>query len=136
MNWAKTIKSDYNPKDIPALVKRVFDATHPFKEECRYFHVESSYYDWDLEKRATRMSAPTIDHLCKSLLFKNTKWRPRTPQDTPLNEQHPQYVLVVVQYTDKISTKKLNLAFKDRAGNSQGLKAFNMRIAPEEEAIK
>ena len=136
MTWFKQLNSDYNPKLIPPLVKRVFDSTSAFESECRYFHVESSYYDWDYEQRAKRLNAPTIDHLCKSLLFKNTKWKPRTSEDTSLGFEHPEFILVIVQYTDKISSKKLNMAMKERMGNSQGIKAFNMRIAHEDEAVR
>lgn len=45
--------------------------------------------------------------------------------------------MVVVQYTDKISSKKLNIAMREHGGSVQSLKkGFNMRIAAEEVAIK
>ena len=136
MNFIKTLKSDFNAGNVLDGPRRIFHATNSYRDELRFFHVESTYYEWTLEERAKRLGAPSIDHLCKSLLFKNTKWKPRNEDDTPLNRQHPQYVLVVVQYTDKISSKKLNTAIKTGAGNVQGLKCFNMRVAHEEEAIR
>jgi hypothetical protein len=39
--------------------------------------VPSDYYGWDLSQRAQCLGAPSIQHLCKSLLMENTK-RPGT----------------------------------------------------------
>lgn len=44
--------------------------------------------------------------------------------------------MVVVQYTDKINTKKLNFLMRSRHGQSHSAKAMNMRVAPEEIAVK
>jgi prolyl-tRNA editing enzyme YbaK/EbsC (Cys-tRNA(Pro) deacylase) len=77
------------------------------------------------------------------LLFENTKWKPLDGQSSTdlISNQHlestnPKYVAVVVQYTDKISTKKLNLYVRKLAGSVQSSKCFNMRVMPEEIALK
>jgi prolyl-tRNA editing enzyme YbaK/EbsC (Cys-tRNA(Pro) deacylase) len=132
------IPSDFNPHDIPESTQQVMDgAKHALiADSCRFVQVESDYYDWSLEKRMERLSAPSIDHLCKTLLFENTKWKPLEGQPITevLRPEHPKYVLVVIQYTDKMSTKKLNMYMRQLSGMVQSSKVFNMRIAPEEVA--
>jgi prolyl-tRNA editing enzyme YbaK/EbsC (Cys-tRNA(Pro) deacylase) len=136
-DYLQSVSSDFNEKDMPEDTRRVFEATKSFEQLCRYFHVENDYYEWPLQDRAKRMSAPSIDHLCKSLLFVNTKWKPRTDSDIgDFLPEHPKYVLVCVQYTDKISTKKLNLGVRELGNNSQSVKSFNMRLAPEQKALE
>jgi prolyl-tRNA editing enzyme YbaK/EbsC (Cys-tRNA(Pro) deacylase) len=132
--------SDYNHHQIPEATRNVMDAAKSARifDFCRFVQVESDYYDWELEKRKDRLSAPSIDHLCKTLLFENTKYKPLPDQDPldVLNPTHPKFVMVVIQYTDKMSTKKLNLYMRQLGGMVQSSKVFNMRIAPEEVAQK
>jgi prolyl-tRNA editing enzyme YbaK/EbsC (Cys-tRNA(Pro) deacylase) len=132
--------SDFNAHDIPEATKQVMEgAKHALiADSCRFIQVESNYYDWSLEKRMERLSAPSIDHLCKTLLFENTKWKPLEGKQVHdvLCPEHPKYVLVVIQYTDKMSTKKLNMYMRQWSGMVQSSKVFNMRIAPEEVAQK
>lgn len=61
--------------------------------------VPSDYYGWDLSQRAQCLGAPSIQHLCKSLLMENTK-RPGT------------YVLVVLQYAATLDVRALAVALK------------------------
>ncbi|KAJ3269711.1 hypothetical protein HDV01_001101 [Terramyces sp. JEL0728] len=122
--------------DIPKAALQVIDAAKELgiDDVSNFYSVESDYYEWPLEQRRDRLQAPSIDHLCKSLLFENTKWRPKEGQDNQLDYIHPKYILVVVQYTDKINNKKLNALMKE--WGQQSSKAINMRIAPEEVALK
>jgi prolyl-tRNA editing enzyme YbaK/EbsC (Cys-tRNA(Pro) deacylase) len=134
-------EEDYPKDEIPAIVQQVINGADKcgILECSRIFKVEPTYYDWELDLRKQRLNAPTINHLCKSLLFHNTRWQPIEGQekDDYLNPTHPKFLLVVVQYTDKISSKKLNVHVRGRAGNVQNMKkCFNMRIAPEEDAIR
>lgn len=101
--------------------------------ESRLVHVEPGYYDRPLESRTTELSAPTPDHLCKSVVFENTKWKPMDElQDTGLDMRNPRYIIVVVQYTSKISTKKLNLLMRSWGGFKRSLKSVNMRLCDSE----
>ncbi|KAJ3313330.1 Lysophospholipase D gdpd1 [Boothiomyces sp. JEL0838] len=121
---------------IPDAALQVINAAKNLgiDDVSNFYSVESDYYEWPLEQRKERLEAPSVDHLCKSLLFENTRWRPKDGQDNELDHSHPKYILVVVQYTDKINNKKLNLLMKE--WGQQSAKAINMRIAPEEMAIK
>ncbi|KAI9091831.1 YbaK/aminoacyl-tRNA synthetase-associated domain-containing protein, partial [Phlyctochytrium arcticum] len=87
--------------------------------------VESDYYDWSLEQRAERLKAPKIDHLCKTILFENTKWK-----DT--DHSNPRYLLVVVQYVDKMNAQKLMNFVRDLGNKAVARKWYNMRVASEE----
>ncbi|KAJ3323283.1 hypothetical protein HDV06_002051 [Boothiomyces sp. JEL0866] len=122
--------------NIPESALQVVNAAKALgiDDVSNFYSVESDYYEWPLEQRRERLEAPSIDHLCKSLLFENTKWRPKEGQENVLDHSHPKYILVVVQYTDKINNKKLNVLMKE--WGQQSAKAINMRIAPEEMAIK
>lgn len=40
---------------------------------ARFYKVESDYYDWDLQKRAFRLLAPSTHHLCKTVVFENKR---------------------------------------------------------------
>ncbi len=119
--------------EIPAVVSKVADGARKWAlNDCKIIQVETDYYEWALEKRKVRLGAPSVHHLCKSLLFENTRWKPKPDQDPTdvLNPIHPKYILVVVQYTEKISSEKLNMLM--RKIGEQSAKAVNMRIAPEE----
>jgi len=63
--------------------------------------VPSSYYTWPLEKRAECLRAPSIHHLCKSLLFENRK------TNYTKDPTNPKFVLVIVQYAATLDVKKL-----------------------------
>lgn len=70
--------------------------------------VPSEYYGWDLNERATCLDAPSIHHLCKSLLMENRK-------------NPGQFVLVVLQYASSLDVKALGVAMK--------LTSYDFRIA-------
>lgn len=80
------------------------------------------------------LNAPSEAHLCKSILFVNTRYQQGPAQSIwdPINAQ---YYLVIVQYVDKINTQKLNNYVHSTLGGSQvSKKKYNMRLAPEEKA--
>ncbi|KAJ3368008.1 hypothetical protein HDU91_000912 [Kappamyces sp. JEL0680] len=120
--------------DIPAAVQQVIQGAEMAQLPLKLVEVESDYYDWELAARADRLQASSVDQLCKTLLFENTRWKPLQGQDEGdhLNSQHPKYVLVCIQYTDKLSTKLLNSKMREIQQHAHGAKFFNMRVAPEE----
>lgn len=105
--------------EFPSTVQQVIDGAEKLKLGMKLQIVESNYYSMSLEERALILNANSIDELCKTLLFENKKWK----------KDNHKYILVCVQYTDKISTKKMNQCFKDLEGCSA-----NFRIAPEDKA--
>ena len=92
--------------------------------------VPPPYYTWPLAQRAAYLGAPTIHHLCKSLLLENKK---ATGDD--VNATFPKFVMVIVQYSASLETKALVNAIRalrpveDRKDPS----CFEFRIASSED---
>ncbi|KAI8926166.1 hypothetical protein BC831DRAFT_243841 [Entophlyctis helioformis] len=108
---------------------------------ARFYHVEPDYYDWPLERRAERLSAPSTAHLCKSVVFENTRWT-GTPSSSPFDTTNPRYLTVIVQYTDKLNSAALNNFVSSLSGMGGGRlgaptvakKRINMRVTGEDVA--
>eukprot|EP00792_Barthelona_sp_PAP020_P004065 TRINITY_DN1862_c0_g1_i1.p1 TRINITY_DN1862_c0_g1~~TRINITY_DN1862_c0_g1_i1.p1 ORF type:complete len:210 (+),score=66.81 TRINITY_DN1862_c0_g1_i1:32-631(+) len=77
---------------------------------CTLHRVPSSYYDETLEWRADVLKAPSIHHLCKTLIIENVKCLEPT-------KNYPRYIAVVVGYTSRISSQKLIRTFLSLPGN-------------------
>ncbi|KAL2920147.1 hypothetical protein HK105_200213 [Polyrhizophydium stewartii] len=101
---------------------------------CKFYHVESDYYNWSLEHRAARLAAPSIDHLCKTVVFENTRWK-----DDGLDVydmRFARFYAVIVQYTDKINPAKLNqFAWGELGGQKRSKRDYNLRVAEEPVAL-
>lgn len=83
------------------------------------------------------LKAPTIDHLCKSILFENTRYTLLDESSDPLDPANSRFYLVVVQYTDKINSQKLNNYVQHELGGGKlGRKKYNFRLAPEDSAAE
>ena len=123
-------------EEIPELASKVIDGVKELGIAANIYQVESDYYNWSLEERQQRLGAPSTENLCKTLLFENTRIKLLEDQSDLLDKRHPKYVLVLIQYVDKMSTKKLNVKMKEKlleiTGIQQSSKVWNMRIAPEE----
>jgi hypothetical protein len=105
--------------------------------------VDSDYYDWTYEQRmylsrsnfSLALSAPSIVHLCKTVLFENTKWESSFAD--PLDRRNSKYYFVVVQYVDKIQSTKLNNFVRCDLGSSQASrKKYNLRVTSEDNALE
>jgi hypothetical protein len=71
----------------------------------RFHRVPGPYYEKPLEFRAQRLNAPSVDHLCKTMVMENT----RAPEEL-LKIDDPRaskYFMVLVQYTSSIDAAKL-----------------------------
>lgn len=88
----------------------------------------SNYYDWELLDRARVMAAPSTYHLCKTLVFHNTKWK----QDESKPEDADRYWCVIVQYEGSVNVTKLEKAVREKTGASR--KNMHLRIAPSEKS--
>ncbi|KAJ3295382.1 hypothetical protein HK104_002721 [Borealophlyctis nickersoniae] len=126
--WRDIAKKESVPLHAPPAVSRVVKGAEALKlRDCsRFFEVEPDYYDWPLQKRAFRLMAPSTAHLCKSIIFENTRFK-----DTkdPYNSQ---YYCVLVQYVDKLNTQKLMNFVRDLSNKNVPKKHYNMRVAAEE----
>lgn len=88
----------------------------------------SDYYEWSLEERAKVMRCPSTYHLCKTLVFHNTKWK----QDESKPEDADRYWCVIVQYEGSVNVQKLEKAVREKTGASR--KGMHLRIAPSEKS--
>ncbi|KAG0047598.1 hypothetical protein BGZ83_007357 [Gryganskiella cystojenkinii] len=124
-------KTDVLPETIPEETQRVIDdAQKRLARQCRFFHVASDYYDWSYEKRARVLGCPSTFHLCKSLVFENTKFK----QDESKPVDEGRYWCVLVQYEGNVNTGKLEKAVREITGASR--KATHLRIAPAEKSLE
>jgi prolyl-tRNA editing enzyme YbaK/EbsC (Cys-tRNA(Pro) deacylase) len=82
-------------------------------------------------------------HQCKTLCLENTRARepagPFAPDHlaslpAPARAALARYFLVVTQYTARLDVESLNKALRAAAGGAAPGKAFNLRLAPEEES--
>ena len=63
----------------PLPVLKVNQTCSAIKSRIQLFKVESNYYDKTLEERMEILGAPSINHLCKTIVFENTRWDVRDP---------------------------------------------------------
>ncbi|CAG8545754.1 6726_t:CDS:2 [Scutellospora calospora] len=128
---AKNTKLDEN---TPEVVKTVEKACNELgiRTISRFYKVESDYYEWELQRRAFRLVAPSIDHLCKSVIFENTRCI-HDNIDDPLNSK---YYCVIVQYIGSINTQKLMNFVRGLKNKSISKKNYNFRVADAEKSIE
>ncbi|KAG0289215.1 hypothetical protein BGZ98_003933, partial [Dissophora globulifera] len=113
-----------------AAVEVYKDAHSRLPNQCRFFHVASDYYDWPYEQRARVLGCPSTFHLCKTLVFENTKWK----QDESKAVDADRYWCVIVQYEGAVNITKLEKAVREKTGASR--KATHLRIAPAEKSYE
>ncbi|KAJ3101490.1 hypothetical protein HK100_004525 [Physocladia obscura] len=102
------------------------------REIVRIYHVESDYYSWSYERRALRMNAPSINHLCKTLFFENTRHTTPAKNNDILAKNNSKYYAVIVQYAAKLNTTKLTNFVRALSNGSK--KNYNLRVASEKES--
>jgi len=93
--------------------------------------VPPPYYSWPLEQRAECLKAPSIHHLCKSLLLENKKVPSESNDIT-----NPRFVLVVIQYAAVLDVNKLKTAIRALRKDVKARldeSSFDFRIASEED---
>lgn len=60
---------------------------------------DEHYYSKTLEQRKKILSAPSVDYLCKTIIFENTAYDPKFE-----GSYYPKHIAVVVQYIARIHT--------------------------------
>lgn len=94
-------------------------------QEHAFVRVPKDYYDQDLEFRRRVLGAPSIDHLCKSIVMENTKVDGSDPNIV-------KYWLVIVQYNARLSNDALrSFVLQHHEGRLPRAKV-NMRLVAEE----
>jgi len=91
--------------------------------------VPEAYYSWPLAQRAACLGAPSVHHLCKSLLLDNKK----APAGRPHDPTFPKFVLVILQYAATLDTKLLVNAVRALRPVKERFDAshFDFRIAAQ-----
>lgn len=98
-----------------------------------FLRVVGDYYDHSLEWRRECLGAPSVFHLCKSMVMENTR-----AVGAPVSPPLPRYFLVILQYAAAVHAEKLKkvlhrAANRGRpAGSTVGKQHFNPRLVPEE----
>ncbi|XP_077234376.1 ybaK/aminoacyl-tRNA synthetase-associated domain-containing protein [Tasmannia lanceolata] len=96
--------------------------------------VPSDYYDTTLEARREVLGAPTIDHLCKSIVMVNTQAHASVTDCS--NRNNSKFYVVVIQYTAKLNAETLKNYLYTLNNGKIPKKKFNLRLAPEKESLK
>ncbi|XP_059642568.1 uncharacterized protein LOC132284475 [Cornus florida] len=96
--------------------------------------VPSDYYDRPLEARRDILGAPSVDHLCKSIVLVNTQ-APSNITDCS-DRNNSKYYVVVVQYTARFSAETVKNFLYELNNGKIPKKKFNLRLAPEETSLK
>ncbi|KAJ3232908.1 hypothetical protein HDU81_002595 [Chytriomyces hyalinus] len=136
-HWTAAAEKEAQTGDImrhaPTDVKRVEKGTADLglRHVARFYQVESDYYSWSYERRMLRMSAPSINHLCKTLFFENTRFTGNGGGDL-LDPQNSKYYAVIVQYIGKLNSAKLTNFVRALSNGTK--KNFNLRVASESES--
>ncbi|KAJ2517456.1 hypothetical protein H4217_003954 [Coemansia sp. RSA 1939] len=136
---AAAAEEDGNTPEVPAGVNRVVQALTALglRTTTRVYRVPRTYYSWPLYERALSVGAPSAEHMCKTVVLANTRWRSNNSNNSAEAEQTEKYVCVVVQYTHTISTQALVDAVNGRTGGYPqpvSRKQFNFRLADERAA--
>ena len=63
---------------------------------------DDQYYKKTLEQRRDILDSPSVNFLCKTIIFENTAYN-----DKFAGPFYPKYLGVMVQYVAKINTEKL-----------------------------
>ena len=93
------------------------------KSYC-FVRTPSDYYEKDLEYRRTVLQAPSVDHLCKSIVMENTRVDGSEPDVI-------KYWLVIVQYTSRLDNTKLIKFVWNHHNGRLGRQKINMRLVSE-----
>ncbi|KAK2994859.1 hypothetical protein RJ640_012822 [Escallonia rubra] len=103
-------------------------------KDFSFRRVPSDYYDWPLESRRDVLGAPSVDHLCKSIVLVNTQAPPSVTDCSDHNNS--KYYVVVVQYTARFNAETVKNFLYLLNNGKVPKKKFNLRLAPEDVSQK
>ncbi|KAG5502445.1 hypothetical protein JIQ42_05323 [Leishmania sp. Namibia] len=96
---------------------------------AEFIWVPSNYYQENLQWRRDALHAPSIRHLCKTILMENTHCTNRDCSD----RNNSRYYLVVYQYVDRFNSDMVGRALQE-LNPGMGKKRFNFRLADPADA--
>ncbi|KAJ2238418.1 hypothetical protein H4R99_000080 [Coemansia sp. RSA 1722] len=116
--------------DWPEPVHRVARALADLdiSDVSRIYHVASDYYTWPLYQRALCMSVPSTNHMCKSVVMENKRWRPEHPGS--------RFYCVMVQYLHSIDTGAMADYVRAMDGSKVSRRHFNFRLCSPEMSLE
>ncbi|PON92997.1 YbaK/aminoacyl-tRNA synthetase-associated domain containing protein [Trema orientale] len=103
-------------------------------KEFSFKRVPSDYYDWPLEARRDALAAPSVHHLCKSIVLVNTQAQSNVVDCSDCNNS--KYYVVVVQYSARFNAESVKNFLYSLNDGKIAKKKFNLRLAPEETSVK
>lgn len=98
----------------------------------QFRRVPPDYYDHPLEWRRDALAAPSVAHLCKSLVLTNRAHRPPppgarlSPAQVAATSEH---WIVIVQYAAKFDAERLKKHVVALGGGAVAAKGVNLRLA-------
>eukprot|EP00898_Chlorokybus_atmophyticus_P000079 jgi/Chlat1/1071/Chrsp110S08635 len=97
---------------------------------CRFKRVPANYYNQSLESRREALSAPTVEHLCKSIVMTNTQAPPEVTDCS--DPEFSKYYIIIIQYAARLNAEKVKAFIHSMNNGKVSKKRINMRLAPEE----
>lgn len=97
--------------------------------------VPGDYFDRDLEGRAELLGAKSTMHLCKTLIFKNSRYS----DDYNIETYYPKYTAAVLQYPLNVKSERI-MKYSKELQNSNPVKGpvskkhWHFRMADKQEA--
>ncbi|KJE92796.1 hypothetical protein CAOG_03696 [Capsaspora owczarzaki ATCC 30864] len=129
----------------PEAVQRVRRACESAALHMSLRCVPSDYYDWTLERRRNVLQAPSIHHLCKSIVLENTRMNKAANKadltgigaaelaaSASLDPRNSKYYCVIVQYTTKFDSDKMVSYIRNLHKPVLSTKTLNYRLVDPE----
>ena len=122
-------------------VQLVLEAARIGLRSAKFTRCPPDYYAWTLEQRRAFLGdAPTVDHLCKSIVLCNTRAeRPAAAADadaSPTQPSPPLYLCVVLPYAHRLHSEKVAAVVRATPQLTNGLhvprKDVKYQLAPAE----
>ncbi|RKP35898.1 hypothetical protein BJ085DRAFT_17038, partial [Dimargaris cristalligena] len=85
----------------------------------QFYVVDPDYYDWTLQARVFRLTAPSVAHLCKCVVMENTR------------SSHQRYD----SYISSIDTARLTEFVRQQDGYTKGKKKYNFRLVDSDMSL-
>ena len=106
---------------------------HLLSQKYTSFHIKlapNTYYTWTLTQRQNFLQAHSLDHLCKTIILKNTKF-----ENSLKSKFYQKFICVIIQYTKSLNNEKLIKTLKkyqnENCEQKTSRKMYNFRLASE-----
>lgn len=119
-----------NARDTPEVAAlRKWCLAHKI-HTAEFKWVPSDYYSQNLQWRRDVLGAPTIQHLCKTIVLENTQCENKDCS----NYDNSRYYMIVYRYVDRFNAEMVMRVMRER-NPGLGKRKFNYRLANPETAL-